>query len=358
MSIGSVSPTTLPEPPAQPNGRWRWLLAAAAIFAAVCPSIARAQLTPDRTYYGVDRPIPMTVRTPPLPATGDSSVGQSPALGVEVRLLEPVTAKLIESAAAVPGPVDLTKLFPTLWKATSPRVVYAQLTVGGKKVGPAVVLQPLVSPPYAPRLDRSGTPVFPPEKERPKVFSGIRAYVDQDVALETSKGRILIQLRPDAAPNTCWWFRGLVNGGLYTEVTVHRIASLAGRAEPDIIQTGDPNGTGQGGAGEFIDLEPSTIPHTFGVVSMARFSDPNSASSQFMIALNREGTAYLDKGYTSFGQVIAGADVLRAIAASPVGADNRPTDPPVIHSASLVDAAPYGEGPSPASDPLSGENGR
>lgn len=303
----------------------------------------------------------MTIRTPDAPAApaaGTNGAAQAPTPAVEVRLLEPITAKVIDSAAAAPGAVDLTRLFPTLWKATSPRVVYAQLAVGGKKVGPAVVLQPMVSPAYAPRLDRSGTPMFPPEKERPRVFSGIRAYIDQDVALETSKGRMVIELRPDVAPNTCWWFRGLVSGGLYTEVMVHRIASLAGRAEPDIIQAGDPNGTGQGGAGEFIDLEPSTLPHTFGVVSMARFSDPNSASSQFMIALNREGTAYLDKGYASFGVVIAGADVLRAIAGVPVGANNRPTDPPVIHSAKLVDAAPYGEGPLPEKDPVGGGNGR
>jgi cyclophilin family peptidyl-prolyl cis-trans isomerase len=172
------------------------------------------------------------------------------------------------------------------------------------------------------------------------------------VELETSKGRIVVELRPDVAPNTCRHFRDLVAGGLYTDVIVHRIASLAGRPEADIIQTGDPNGTGQGGCGLSLDLEPSTLPHGFGVVSMARFQDPNSASSQFMIGLNREGTAYLDRKYAAFGVVIAGADVLRAIAASPVGSDNRPSDPPAIRSAKLIDAAPAGEGPGPEADPL------
>jgi cyclophilin family peptidyl-prolyl cis-trans isomerase len=266
--------------------------------------------------------------------------------------------KTIEAAAARDGTIDLAAIFPSLWKQSEPRLMYAQLVIGGKKVGPAVVLQPLVSPAYAPRLDRSGAPMFPADKERARVYSGIRAYVDKDVALDTSKGRMLIELRPEAAPNTCWRFRELVEGGLYTDVLVHRIASLAGKPEADIIQTGDPNGNGQGGTGEFVDLEASPLPHDFGVVSMARFSDPNSGSSQFMIGLNREGTAYLDKRYTSFGVLIAGADVLRSIAATPVGADNRPTDPPVIRKATLTDAAPYGDGPPPEQDPVGRSNRR
>src|SRR5262249_31190929 len=159
-----------------------------------------------------------------------------------------------------------------------------------------------------------------------RVYSGIRAYIDKTVVLETSNGMITIGLRPDMAPNTCWSFRRLVEDGLYTDVIVHRIASLAGKKQPDIIQTGDPNGTGQGGPGYFIDLEPSKLPHDFGVVSSARFSDPNSGGSQFMICLNREGTAYMDGRYTSFGVVLEvdkSAEVVRSIAASPVGADNR-----------------------------------
>jgi peptidyl-prolyl cis-trans isomerase B (cyclophilin B) len=335
------------------------LLPAVTTCGAVClaalPSLA--QLTPDRTYYGVDRGVPMTARVdPPAPIAGSESA--LTAEGVEIRLLEPGTTKVVAAAPAAAGAVDLATLFPDIWKTASPRLLYAQLVVGGRKLGPAVVLQPMISPTYAPRVDRSGAPVFPVEKERTRVFSGLRAYVDQNVSLETTKGRILIELRPEVAPTTCWWFRSLVEGGFYTDIIVHRIASLAGKPEADIIQTGDPNGTGQGGAGEYVDLEPSALPHDFGVISLARFSDPNSSSSQFMIGLNREGTAYLDRRYTSFGVVIAGAEVVRAIAASPVGADNRPTDPPVIRSAKLTDAAPYGEGPKPEPDPALRNSGR
>ena len=81
---------------------------------------------------------------------------------------------------------------------------------------------------------------------------------------------------------------------------------------------------------------------------MARSGDPNSNGSQVFVCLSRAGTAFLDGNYTTFAQAISGADVIRAIAASPIGAEGRPTDPmPRIKMATLVDAAPYGTGPKP-----------
>lgn len=334
---------------------------------------AAAQLVPERTYYGIDRPMPMRVMVPD-PIAREAGEESAPRPKVRVDLLEPNTARLLASADVVvgsvgetgraTGQVDLQQLFDDLWQPERLRprtaegasypLMLAQLVVGDDQVGPAVVLQPMISPVYAPRADRAGAPMFPPGRELTPVFSGYRAYVDQDVELETTAGPMRLRLRPEAAPNTCWRFRELVAGGLYTDVLVHRIASLAGKPAADIIQTGDPNGTGQGGCGEFLDLEPSTLPHDFGVVSMARFADVNSASSQFMIGLSREGTAYLDRRYTSFAVLISGAEVLRSIAATPVGSDNRPKAPalPMIKSARLVDAAPYGQAPEPARDPL------
>lgn len=356
-------------------------VAAVLVAAAANPSACPAQLVPDRVYFGIGRAVPMTVRIPAdavaaLPEAKRSTPGSAPAEPgkpsgsgtngdaasgtAAVLLIDPQSGEVLARGLVRPtGPestaVDLADLIPSLWKRVSDRVLRAQLAVGARRIGPSVVLQPLSSPVYAPRSDRAGVPMFPPEKERVRVVSGLRAYVDRQVELETTQGRIVIGLRPEAAPNTCWHFRELVSGGLYTDVVVHRIASLAGKPEADIIQTGDPNGNGQGGCGEFIDLEPSTLPHDFGVVSMARFSDPNSASSQFMICLNREGTAYLDRRYAAFGVVVAGAEVVRTIAASPVGPDNRPRDPPMIRSARLVDAAPFGEGPPAQRDPLKRE---
>lgn len=345
--------------------RWsgvRGILAVIAAAGLIRP--AGAQLVPDRTYYGVDRAMPMTV-----------TVRAGAGTAASIELLEPVTAKVVAKAELPPvdredasdagaestrergsTTIDLSAMFPSLWRDESPRLLYAQLVAGGRKVGPATVLQPMLTPVYAARVDRSGEPMFAESQAR--VYSGIRAYVDKHVVLETTAGQIAIRLRPDVAPNTCWNFRELVAGGLFTEVIVHRVASLGGRREPDIIQTGDPNGTGRGGPGYAIDLEPSSLPNDFGVVSAARVSDPNSAGSQFFIALNREGTAYLDNRYTAFAEVVSGADAVRSISATPVGPDNRPTDPPVIRSARLVDAPPYGDGPAPAKDPAKKEGGR
>ena len=326
----------------------------AAVMSMVMCGMAMGQIIPERTYYGVQRAIPVRLM-----------VGEAEGIQAEIELLEPLTGRIVERAAVTPEQakqvVDLASLFPMIWKDSEPRLLYAQLKVEGKGVGSALVLQPLLSPVYAPRNDKSGAPMFPPEKDRAKISSGIRAYVDKVVVIETSKGSITIGLRPDVAPNTCWNFRQLVEGGLYTDVVFHRIASLAGRQTADIVQTGDPAGTGQGGPGYYLDLEPSKLPHDFGVVSAARLSDPNSGGSQFFIVLNREGTAYLDGRHAAFGVVLDvgnGAEVVRSIAATPVGPDNRPMEPPVIKGAKLVDAAPYGMGPGVAKDPLKRDKAR
>src|SRR5262245_35873244 len=108
------------------------------VCVAVLPAMrAAAQLSPDRTYYGIGRAIPMRVHIP------DDAKGEA-----QVQLLAPADAALVATASVVEGGVDMAGLFPTLWDA--PRagtgVVYAQLVVGARKIGPAVVLQPLMDP--------------------------------------------------------------------------------------------------------------------------------------------------------------------------------------------------------------------
>src|SRR5690606_36006432 len=105
--------------------------------------------------------------------------------------------------------------------------LYAQLAAGERKIGPAVVLQPLVGPRTAALVEpttrrvwfvdpQTGKPNFdsrqgvvefgPPEED---AYAGLRAYIDQDVVLDTSLGEIRFSLRPEAAPNTVWNFREL-----------------------------------------------------------------------------------------------------------------------------------------------------
>lgn len=352
-----------------------------------------AQVTPEREYYGVGRT--MAVRI--------GGEGEQEGAANQVRLFGAGEGREIARAKCEPGTIDLARAFPMLWDANGAHVQYVQAYRGDEPIGPALVLQPMVTPAYAPRVDRDGAPAFMAPSGRGRVFTGYRAYVDRQIVLETSKGAITIALRPEAAPNTAWAVRELAAGGFYTDILVHRVASLGGQAEPDVIQFGDPSavlegkgaeketesnlstasssgakvdeaevlaGTGAkpvkaasasppakvlsgglGGAGFLVDLEQSTLRNDFGVVSMARGSDPNSGSSQIVIALNRSRCAAMDGRYAAFGEVVGGAEALMALAHTPVDFDYRPLDPPVIKSARLVDAPPYPKRPGRVADP-------
>lgn len=305
-------------------------IAAGAVL--LCAAIAEAQITPEREYYGVNRPIPVRVETPP-DLDGE----------VEVHLLAPVSAEPVEVASAEAGRVDLSTLFPVLWTRSEPTLLYAQLVVGGEKVGPALVLEPLLAPRRAMRQGRGVT--FPPDSGR--VHSGLRAWTDRHVVFETSAGEMEFALRPDQAPNTVRNLVDLAEGGFYTDIVVHRVVPNF------VIQFGDPTGSGAGGPGYNFDLEPSALPHDFGVLSMARTNDPDSNGSQVFVCLDRETTAQLDGAYCAFAQLVRGADAVMAIATTELEdpRSGQPVDPPVIRSARTEPAPPYGKGPEPAAKP-------
>jgi peptidyl-prolyl cis-trans isomerase B (cyclophilin B) len=194
------------------------------------------------------------------------------------------------------------------------------------------------------------------------IYSGIRAYTEKHVVMETDEGTIEFRLRPDEAPNTVWSHMQLVDGGFYTDIIFHRVVPKTNTPQgehPFVIQAGDPLGQGNGGPGFMIDLEPSQLEHAFGVLSMARSGDPNTNGSQFFVCLSRPGTSFLDGRYTAFGEAVKGADVIVKIGATPLAnaASGRPVEPPVIERAYLVDAPPYGEGPDPVERPA-GDDGR
>jgi cyclophilin family peptidyl-prolyl cis-trans isomerase len=305
----------------------------------VSPTVM-AQLSTDFPYNGIGRPFPIRVHIPGG-ARGEASV----------QLLEPVTADIVDKARVTAGVQDLAKLFPDLWTLKRPKLVYAQLVVGDEKVGPALVLQPMLNPQIS-RLKADGKTVeFVADEDGP-MYNGIRAYVDKHLILNTSMGDIEFQLRPDAAPNTAWTIMELAKGGLYRDTIFHRVVALRKDGNPFVIQGGDPTGTGSGGAGFSYPLEESTLPHDFGVISIARSTDPNTNGCQIFVALSRDGTKHLDGRYAAFGQAVRGAQVILKIAAVPVGKEDRPNDPPRIKNAKLVDAPPYGTGPKPLLRPL------
>ena len=116
--------------------------------------------------------------------------------------------------------------------------------------------------------------------------------------MDLAFGRVVIQLRPDLAPNTCNQIKKLARAGFYDGVVFHRV--IAGF----MVQGGDPTGTGAGGSGHPLKAEFSNEPFVRGVVAMARTSDPNSADSQFFIML--AAAPALDGKYTIFGKVASG----------------------------------------------------
>jgi len=131
------------------------------------------------------------------------------------------------------------------------------------------------------------------------------AQGQETVVIETDKGKIRMVLYPDVAPKTVENFKKLIGQGFYSGLTFHRVVPGF------VIQGGDPKGDGSGGPGYTIPAEFNSKHHIRGTLAMARASDPNSAGSQFYIALAPQPS--LDGNYTVFGQVVEGMDVVDQI---------------------------------------------
>jgi cyclophilin family peptidyl-prolyl cis-trans isomerase len=124
---------------------------------------------------------------------------------------------------------------------------------------------------------------------------------ENTLVLETTKGRVVIELRPDLAPGHVERIKTLARQGFYDGVAFHRVI------EGFMAQTGCPQGTGTGGS-DLPDLkaEFNAEPHVRGTVSMARTNAPNSANSQFFICF--DDATFLDNKYTVWGKVVEGMD--------------------------------------------------
>lgn len=133
----------------------------------------------------------------------------------------------------------------------------------------------------------------------PAEYAGNLEYM---LAIDLSSGgRVVIQLRPDAAPNHVTRIKQLARAGFYDGLVFHRVI------EGFMAQGGDPQGTGEGGSTlPDVAAEFNSLPHVRGVLSMARSEDPNSANSQFFIVLLPR--LALDNHYTAFGRVVSGME--------------------------------------------------
>ena len=129
---------------------------------------------------------------------------------------------------------------------------------------------------------------------------------EDTLVLDTTKGKVVIKLRPDLAPNHVARVKELAREGFYDGVVFHRVI------EGFMAQTGDPTGTGSGGSDKpDLAAEFSAESHKRGTVSAARTANPNSANSQFFICFT--DAPWLNKQYSVWGEVIEGMDVVDQI---------------------------------------------
>jgi cyclophilin family peptidyl-prolyl cis-trans isomerase len=129
--------------------------------------------------------------------------------------------------------------------------------------------------------------------------------------LQTSKGKITLELYPQVAPKTVNSFVFLALNHYYDGVPFHRVI------ENFMAQTGDPTGTGTGGPGYqfYVELDAKYTFDKVGVLGQARSSSLASNGSQFFITYVPYPS--LNGAYTVFGQLLEGMDVLKSIQKDP-----------------------------------------
>ena len=120
------------------------------------------------------------------------------------------------------------------------------------------------------------------------------AKPEDTLTLETTKGNVVIAMRPDLAPGHVARIKELVKEGFYDGIVFHRVI------DGFMAQTGCPNGTGTGGSGKKLKAEFNKEPHVRGTVSMARAASPDSGDSQFFICF--DDATFLDGQYTAWGK--------------------------------------------------------
>ncbi len=153
------------------------------------------------------------------------------------------------------------------------------------------------------------------------------------IELDTTLGKITLDLLPEVAPGHCKNMLSLAKIGYYDGLIFHRVI------KGFMIQGGCPEGTGTGGPGFNIKAEFNATKHDPGVLSMARTNQPDTAGSQFFICLEKASS--LDGQYSAFGRTAdaASLDVVKKIGSVPTSADDRPRTPVMINKATVLTTA-------------------
>ena len=212
-------------------------------------------------------------------------------------------------------------------------------------------------------LSAAAIPAAAPRHKTGKKGSKKMDPAKTQATLVTDFGDITIRFFPDKAPHHVQNFIELAERHVYDGVLFHRVipgfmiqtgdpltknpktprelmgtgayASPKGNEEGFVyntIRVSEPNGGQKTETIRNVKAEFNDISHKRGIVSMARASDPNSASSQFFIVV--KDSTFLDHQYTAFGEVTSGMDVADKIAAAPRDARDNPNSP--IHIKRVV----------------------
>ena len=148
--------------------------------------------------------------------------------------------------------------------------------------------------------------------------------MENTLFLQLKDGQVEIELYPEVAPNHVKRIKELTRKDFYDGLTFHRVI------DGFMAQTGDPEGNGTGGSGQNLKQEFNNIPHTKGVLSMARSMDPNSADSQFFIMF--DDSPHLDGQYTVWGKVVKGIEYVDLIKRGDSAANGQVDNPDKIIS--------------------------
>jgi cyclophilin family peptidyl-prolyl cis-trans isomerase len=166
----------------------------------------------------------------------------------------------------------------------------------------------------------------------------LNAFAQPTVEIKTNKGSIIVELNQDKAPNTVANFVKYANDGFYTGTVFHRVISGF------MIQGGglDKNLNEKETRAPIKNEADNGLANNIGTIAMARTNDPHSASSQFFI--NVANNAFLNHteksdrgwGYTVFGKVVKGMDVVDKIAKIPTDGGDVPTQTIMIESVTVL----------------------
>jgi cyclophilin family peptidyl-prolyl cis-trans isomerase len=168
--------------------------------------------------------------------------------------------------------------------------------------------------------------------------SSISAIAQPTVEIKTNKGVILVELNQEKAPNTVANFVKYAKDGFYSGTIFHRVISGF------MIQGGgmDKNLNEKATREPIKNEADNGLANTIGTIAMARTNDPHSGSSQFFINvanntfLNHTEKSERGWGYTVFGKVVKGMDVVERIAKMPTDGGDVPMQTILIESVTVV----------------------